>query len=213
MTTGKHGLRWGMDIKRHKDNFDEIFRTNGNWSFDGRFTDYPMGDFLLGLPASVNSSPDPFSPLIRYSSLSPYFQDDWKVSPNLTLNLGVRYEWVGIPFSSNRSISNLYFPPNGASPQLVVSDGAQAIVYRGKQQSLFTGIPFVESSTVGLPPPLVRNDNNNIAPRFGFAYRLPGTVQFRGPRRLRSFPPAGHRRQMGGVFSQSAICAQLQYGA
>jgi hypothetical protein len=175
MTTGKHSLRWGMDIKQHKDNFDEIFRTNGNWSFDGRFSGYPLGDFLLGLPASVNSSPDPFSPLVRNSSLSPYFQDDWKISANLTLNLGLRYEWLGIPLSSNRSISNLYFPPNGASPQLVVSDGAQAIVYRGQQQTLFTGIPFVYSSEVGLPPALVRNDNDNIAPRFGFAYRIPGT--------------------------------------
>ena len=143
MSTGKHSLRWGMDIKRHKDNFDEIFRTNGNWSFDGRFSGYPLGDFLLGLPASVNSSPDPFSPLVRYSFLAPYFQDDWKITPNLTLNVGLRYEWMGIPLSSNRSISNLYFPPNGASPQLVVSDGAQAIVYRGQQQTLFTGIPFV----------------------------------------------------------------------
>ena len=48
MSKGKHNLRWGMDFKRHKDNFDEIFRTNGNWSFDGRFSDYSLGDFLLG---------------------------------------------------------------------------------------------------------------------------------------------------------------------
>ena len=82
---------------------------------------------------------------------------------------------MGIPLSSNRSISNLYFPPNGASPQLVVSDGAQAIVYRGQQQTLFTGIPFVHASDVGLPAALVHNDNNNFAPRFGFAYRIPGT--------------------------------------
>ena len=175
MTKGKHNLRWGVDFKRHLENFDEIFRTNGNWSFDGRFSNYSLGDFLLGLPASVNSSPDPFSPLTRYTEISPYFQNDWKVTSNLTLNLGARYEWVGIPRSSNKSISNLYFPPDGSSPKLVVSDGATAITYRGQQQTLFTGIPFVEASSVGLPPALVFNDNNNIAPRFGFAYRLPGT--------------------------------------
>jgi hypothetical protein len=175
MAKGKHNLRWGLDFKRHLENFDEIFRTNGNWSFDGRFTNSPLGDFLLGLPAGVNSSPDPFSPNTRYSEIAPYFQDDWKVTSNLTLNLGMRYEWVGIPRSSNKSISNLYFPPDGSSPKLVVSDGATAITYRGKQQTLFTGVPYVEASSVGLPPALVFNDNNNFAPRFGFAYRVPGT--------------------------------------
>ena len=174
MTKGRHNLHMGMEFKRHLDNFDEIFRTNGIWSFDGRFTGQPLGDFLLGLPASVNSSPDPFYPLMRYTALSPYFQDDWKVTSNLTLNLGMRYEWTGVPLSSNRSISNLYFGPNNASPQLVVSQGAQAITYQGVKQTLFTGIPFIQSDSVGLPAALAFNSNRNFAPRFGFAYRIPG---------------------------------------
>jgi len=174
MTRGPHTMHVGMEFKRHLDNFDEIFRTNGTWNFDGRFTGQPLGDFLLGLPASVNSSPDPFFPLMRYSALAPYFQDDWKVTPNLTLNLGLRYEWTGVPLSSNRSISNLYFGPNNASPQLVVSQGADAITYAGVKQTLFRGIPFVESNTLGLPAALAFNANKNFAPRFGFAYRIPG---------------------------------------
>ena len=63
-------MRWGLDFKRHLENFDEIFRTNGNWSFDGRFSNYSLADFLLGLPASVNSSPDPFSPHALYRDLA-----------------------------------------------------------------------------------------------------------------------------------------------
>ncbi len=174
MTKGKHNLHLGVEFKRHLDNFNEIFRTNGNWSFDGRFTNYPLGDFLLGLPASVNSSPDPFYPLMRYTALSPYFQDDWKVTQNLTLNLGVRYEWTGVPLSSNRSISNLYFGPNNASPQLMVSKGADAITYFGVKQTLFNGIPFIDSSSKGVPDALAFNSNRNFAPRFGFAYKIPG---------------------------------------
>jgi len=174
MTKGRHNLHFGMEFKRHLDNFDEIFRTNGIWSFDGRFTGQPLGDFLLGLPASVNSSPDPFFPLMRYTALAPYFQDDWKITSNLTINLGLRYEWTGVPQSSNRSISDLYFGPNNASPQLVVSDGAGPITYQGVKQTLFTGIPFVQASSVGLPAALAFNSNLNFAPRFGFAYRVPG---------------------------------------
>ncbi len=170
---GPHTLRAGVEFKRHLDNFDEIFRTNGIWSFDGRFTGQALGDFLLGLPASVNSSPDPFFPLMRYTALAPYFQDDWKVSPNLTINLGLRYEWMGVPRSSNKSISNLYLSDNY---QLVVSDNATAIVRWGKLVP-FTG-SNVQASSVGLPPALAFNDNKDFAPRFGFAYkvhRIPNT--------------------------------------
>ncbi|MBI3697128.1 MAG: TonB-dependent receptor [Acidobacteria bacterium] len=173
LNKGKHTINFGTEFKRHLDNFDEIFRTNGIWNFDGRFTNYALGDFLIGLPSNVNTSPDGFLPLMRYTSIAPYVQEDWKVTSNLTLNLGVRYEWTGVPFSSNRSISDLYFPPGYASPKLVVSEGAGPIIYHGVQQTLFNGIPFVTASSVGLPGPLAFNDNNNIAPRFGFAYKIP----------------------------------------
>src|SRR5581483_5298859 len=46
MTRGPHTMHVGMEFKRHLDNFDEIFRTNGTWNFDGRFTGQPLGDFL-----------------------------------------------------------------------------------------------------------------------------------------------------------------------
>jgi len=173
VTKGKHALHAGVEVKHHLDTFNEIFRTNGTWSFDGRFTGQPLGDYLLGLPSNVNSSPDPFYPLMRYTSIAPYVQDDWKVTPNLTLNVGLRYEWMSVPRSSNKSISNLYFGPNNASPQLVVTKGATAINYFGTQQTLFTGIPFIQSDAVGLPDALAFNSNTNFAPRIGFAYKLP----------------------------------------
>jgi len=171
---GSHTMSFGTDLKIHLDNFDEIFRTNGIWAFDGRFSNNALGDFLLGFPNSVNTSPDGFFPEMRFTAWNPYFQDDWKVTANLTLNLGVRYEWAGVPFARNgRSISNLYFPPGYASPKLVVSEGFKAIEYFGVQQTLFDGIPYVRNTEVGLPVALNFNDNNNIAPRFGFAYRIP----------------------------------------
>jgi hypothetical protein len=174
-TRGNHTFTFGNDLRLHADNFDEIFRTNGIWSHDGRFSGNSLGDFLLGLPNTVNTSPDGFFPESRFWSINPYFQDDWKVSANLTLNIGLRYEWAGVPLSrNNRTISNLYFGPNQASPQLVVSEGSGPIRYRGVQQTLFDAIPFVTNADVGLPLPLNLNDNNNIAPRFGFAYRIPG---------------------------------------
>jgi len=174
LTKGKHSLHVGLDFERVNEDFQEIFRTNGTWNYDGQFSGYSLADFLLGLPNTINSSPDPFSPNIWNSAFGPYFQDDWKITPNLTLNLGLRYEWVSVPFSHNhQSVSNVYFPPNNGVPELVIADTASAIKFRGVQATLFQGVPYVRASSVGLPKQLAFNDNGDISPRFGFAYRLP----------------------------------------
>lgn len=166
-TSGKHTLRWGLDFQRVNEDFQEIFRTNGIWDYNGYFSGYALGDFLLGLPNTINSSPDPFAPNVYNSTFG----------PNLTINLGLRYEWVGIPLSHNhRSISNIYFPPDNGVPVLVVADDAGPIKFDGVQESLFTGDPFVRASSVRLPEQLAYNDNLDFSPRLGFAYRLPGTA-------------------------------------
>src|SRR5206468_2908978 len=65
----------------------------GDFSFDGTFTNQPWGDFLLGIPSSstiADTGPD-FDSVVRHYGF--FWQDDWKVSPRLTLNFGVRYEY------------------------------------------------------------------------------------------------------------------------
>jgi hypothetical protein len=175
-TKGRHSLHFGMDFQRVNEDFQEIYSTNGIYSFSGDFTGNSLGDYLLDLPDHVNSSPDPFAPNMFSSTFGPYFQDDWKVTPRLTLNLGLRYEWVGIPLSHNRrSIANVYFPPSNGVPELVIADDASAINFDGVQATLFTGVPFVRASSVHLPESLAFNDNLDFSPRLGFAYSLPGT--------------------------------------
>lgn len=174
LTRGPQTLQWGLDFDRINENFPEVFIANGIYDFTGEFTNYPLGDFLLDLPNTLRSSPDPFSPDTYNSLLGPYFEDDWKVTRNLTLNLGLRYEWAGIPLSSNhRSISNIYLPPNNGVPELFVADDAAPPVFGGVQQKLTTEVPFVRASSIGMPEQLAFNDNTAFAPRFGFAYKLP----------------------------------------
>ena len=171
---GRHEMKWGLDFEYRKMDFQEIFQTDGNYSFTGLFSNYGLSDFLLDLPAGISHSPDPFAPDFRQKMIAPYFQDDWKVTSNLTLNFGLRYERTGVPLSANhRSVSSLYFPSSGASPKLVIADDAGPINFRGVQATLFDGVPFVRASSVGMPEALSYADNRDFAPRFGFAYRVP----------------------------------------
>ena len=173
-TRGKHTMAFGAEVTRFLDTFEEAIGPNGSFSFDGRFTGYPLGDFLIGKPSGSFFSPEPFDPQQRYSQLGFYFQDDWKVTPRLTLNLGMRYEWTGVPYSSNRTMSNIYLGPNNAAPQIVVSDGAQGVTFEGVKHPLLTIAPYVKATSVGLPDSLVFNDNKDFGPRVGFAYLVPG---------------------------------------
>jgi len=168
---GRHQIRLGGEFMRFLDTFQEIIGPNGGFSYNGSFTNYPLGDFLLGIPSSTFFSPEPFNPRQRYSELGEYFQYDLKATRQLTLNLGIRYEWSGVPASSNHTYANIYLPPNGAAPIIVTSKQVQGITFEGVQHPLLTIAPYQTAESVGLPDSLAFNDKRDIGPRFGFAYR------------------------------------------
>jgi hypothetical protein len=101
----------------------------------------------LGLPINSLASINEFDPHFVNTDLYPWVQDDWRATPTLTLNFGVRYEWSGRPVSQNNTISNIDFSRGTA--QLVTAQDYQKF---------------------GFPRSLVNNDNNNFAPRLGFAW-------------------------------------------
>jgi hypothetical protein len=141
----------------------------GAYNFNGQYTGIAFADFILGDPSSTqNAAPNNYIVRNISSQYGMYVQDDWKLLPNLTVNVGVRYDlqWFkGNPYGNEA----LYIP----SLQKVVVFGTQynaaALAYIGANPK----IPFALSSTVGLPNTVfgyLGQDKNNIAPRFGFAY-------------------------------------------
>ena len=118
----------------------------------------------------------------------PWFQDDWKVTPRLTLNLGMRYEWMGRLVSKYDAISNFF--QTGPATAVIITP-----------QDTGKGHPFVKG-----PPELGRslleNDNNNFAPRVGFAYQARPNTVVRGPS---AFSISASRHSPGSAFHSTRL--------
>lgn len=148
---GRHTLKLGGDYR-----YQQLFlvfpnRPNGDFSITGARSGNVLGDFLLGLPAQFRQGGgQPAKHFIgRQSGF--YFQDDWKATRRLTLNLGVRYE---LPLS--------YYD----------KQDRMASFQPGRQSEVYPGAPanLLFPGDGGVPRATIQTDRNNFAPRFGFAY-------------------------------------------
>lgn len=96
---GKHLLQFGVDVRRIQSNqYDMSGLTGGKYSFapnsvnSGAGNGSALGAFILGNINSYSNTPVSVPGYYRWHYYAGYFQDDWKVFSNLTLNLGLRYE-------------------------------------------------------------------------------------------------------------------------
>ncbi|MDE0107163.1 MAG: TonB-dependent receptor [Bryobacterales bacterium] len=162
-TKGRHTLKFGHTTFWLQSQIFNAGFITGRFVFDGRFSEDPatraggesMADFLLGYSRELRNSNHRHMAL-RAPWLHQYVQDDWRVTDKLTLNIGLRYE-VSLPWVDKfDKISNLDVDTESNQPEFVV------VGQRGDGR-------FNRA--------LVTSDLNNLAPRFGFAYRWrEGTV-------------------------------------
>ena len=150
---GKHTWRWGGDFRRIQVNPETDSNARGTFTFTGLNSGYDFSDFLLGLPQLTSVQFGNNNYHFRGNSWDLFAQDEWRLRGNLTLNLGVRYEYFS-PFSEeNDRIVNLDLPQGFTSPPVPVQVG-QTGPYNGQ-----------------FPATLVRPDRNNFAPRLGLAWK------------------------------------------
>jgi hypothetical protein len=150
---GKHTWRWGGDFRRIQLNTETDSNARGTFTFTGVNSGYDFADFLFGLPQLTSVQFGNNNYHFRGTSWDLFAQDEWRLRGNLTLHLGVRYEYIS-PFSElNDHIVNLDLPVGFTSPPVPVQVG-QSGPYHGQ-----------------LPVTLVRPDRNNIAPRLGLAWK------------------------------------------
>jgi hypothetical protein len=166
---GKHTWRWGGDFRRVQVNTETANNPRGSFVFTGTNTaqldssgnrvtgtGYDFADFLLGY-AQQTSVQFGGSDYLRGNYWDLYAQDEWKMRANLTLNLGVRYEYASPLTEINNRIVNLALSPGVLNPALPL--GATPVT------------PIQPGPDSGLPASLVRPDRNNFAPRIGFAWK------------------------------------------
>ncbi len=165
---GRHSLKFGYEYEHIWMAVNDNNPLYGSYTYGGGYSavgtavsDSYWADFLFG-STSAYSLANYFVAHLRTSMHNVYAQDDWKVSPQLTLNLGLRWEY-GAPYSEqNNYISN--FDPT-TQTVLTISPGAVA----GNGVTPYHG-GGVYGST------LVNPDLNDFGPRVGFAYApLPNT--------------------------------------
>jgi hypothetical protein len=163
---GPHSFKFGFDMTDVKSTEYEVTTGRGSLTFNNSTantnngnpssttgssqllphygtTEYSLGDMLLGIPASSSVTPTalPYT-YNRFTSFDFFAMDDWKVTPYLTLNLGIRYE-IDNPVSEKYGNISTFVPSTAS---------------------------FLIANQAGVKT-LYQTDRNNFAPRLGFAWQ------------------------------------------
>jgi Carboxypeptidase regulatory-like domain/TonB dependent receptor/TonB-dependent Receptor Plug Domain len=150
---GAHQLKFGVDVLAPmKNEYLDVPAMRGSVRYRGRFTGNAVADYLLGLTADAQLS-NLWVVNQRHWATSFFVHDDWRLSPKLTLNLGLRYDFITPALEADNN--QLNFDPAGSGSVFAATDGS--LEERG----------------------LVSPDKNNFAPRVGLVYQVSDTLVLR----------------------------------
>jgi len=182
---GKHSFKFGGDFKRLSDHDDNVFGNyrSGWYVFDGSSdVGAAIGDpytaFLLGDPdyTEVSTVNNPTMNGLGYAYAT-FAQDDWKVTPRLTLNVGLRYE-LHPPLKEQHYNTATFDPGYSASVggqqvsgAVIVSNSQAESFASSALLSAISPTPLLTASQAGIPEGLRYSDKSDWGPRIGFAWQ------------------------------------------
>ncbi len=151
---GRHSLKFGLDIRRNRLYNIAAFDSKGTFGFDN------LADYLNNRPASLRQAVNTATFDARQTNQFYFFQDDFKVNKSLTLNLGLRYEFSGVPFG--------FF---GATDQESLAAGVPGPTKTDRNNwAPRFGFAYSPSATSGLLGKLFGNGQTVIRGGYGMTY-------------------------------------------
>ncbi len=156
---GRHNITVGGDFRRQEFNYLSQQNPRGSFGFTGAATGSDFGDFASGVPDTSGINYGNADKYLRQSVYDAYATDDWRLKPELTLNIGVRWEY-GAPITELKNrLVNLDLAPNYAAISTVQASN-----------------PVGTLSGQRYPTSLLRPDRSNVEPRIGVSWRpIPGS--------------------------------------
>src|SRR5260370_29114112 len=147
---GSHNIKFGGQFLYQSVKLLPDFTANGQFGFLGNTTGLDFADFLLGLPSFYTQGYSPaFYERSKYAGV--YAQDSWRVTNNLTLNYGVRWDMITPWYEQHNQTGTLI---------------------AGQQSLVFPGAPtgYVFPGDPGVPRTIAHTTYSNFSPRVGLAY-------------------------------------------
>lgn len=178
---GRHTIKMGGDFRRQMYNNYNPGKQSGSYTFNGAFTSvvpngtgsgYGLADLLLGAPASTSLSLNDYTTRQNIDSAGGFFQDDFKILPKLTINLGLRWEWDGAYTEANNQFVSF-------NPSIVnhLSGNLGDVQFAGRN---------------GAPTHFTPNVYHDFLPRIGFAYNFAPDTVLRGGYGIYRLPSIGY---------------------
>jgi len=200
---GKNNFKMGIEYQHVKFSTLQPAWSRGQYDYSGTFTDIPnnnqsttgLAQLLLQpelatVPNGVNYSGGTDEE--RASNINKtydtrtyfaaYFQDDWKITPSLTLNLGLRWDYFSPISESNGGQANFVQngPPNGTPTYLIPANGKDVRALSDSFIALTAKDGIAIEFTDKYGKALVQTQKANFAPRVGFAYQATPRLVARG---------------------------------
>jgi hypothetical protein len=229
---GTHALKFGADLRKWVQTTNDYGNSAGSYSFSPSWVNGPISNstspaqgqvyasFLLGLPTGGEFDLDAhFTAHTYYAGY--YAQDDWRVKPNLTFNLGLRYEHeTPVVVNQDRGINGFNFTAaNSVTAAAQTAYAAHPLSQLPASQFQPTGGPTYASSS---NPGISTTPTLMFSPRFGFAY-TPGNARakttlrggfgiFFGDVGVTGATVGNHDETPLGAYSQSTLVVPTNNG-
>ncbi len=190
LVRGKHSIKIGGDFRRMTGYYSNVFSSSrlGQYTFNGGVTGAigssnpyignPFASFLLGVPDKTRISTVRFADTDAYANhWAFYVQDDWKVTPRLTVNFGLRYEYH--PMFQDHFVNVTNFVPDYASivngipvrGAVIIPNQDAFKILNADFAASIAPTPILTAAQAGVPESLRFSQKTDFAPRIGVAWR------------------------------------------